>query len=478
MSLRTYPGRLLVVSAMSSLLLLGSSGVVATYLYLQQARTADILGENIGSRRAAANLEETLLDLQALHDKNAADVDALHERVAAHLSDILLFADKQDERDLAAAVARNFTTYRTLWDARNLFPIAGVLARTRLQAETLPDCKQLREYNSRQIDVSEQEHRRALRWMIFGLFAVGLLGSVAGLVLGYGLARGLRRAVNSLFVRIQGASDLLGQELATVQVERDGSQGDDDVTELVAKVERAVEKLQDREREVRRAERLAAVGQLAAGVAHEIRNPLTSVQLLVQTARRDPAAGGLDNDDLALIDGELGRIEQSLRSFLDYARPRKPEQGVCVLSAVVRDALGLVRAKAEQQGVCIRFSPTDVPITLTADAEQLRQVVLNLLLNALDAMPVGGTLDAAVRPAEGALELIVTDTGPGISAAVLPRLFEPFATSKETGLGLGLVVSQRIVEDHGGTIRGFNRPEGGACFAVWLPITTRMRGEG
>jgi two-component system sensor histidine kinase HydH len=465
MSLRRYPNRVLVATTAASLLLLATSTGVAVYLNVEQARTAEVLGENIGSRRAAADLAETISDLIALHDRGATSVEALHERVAAHLAEIDRFADKPQERALADRLSGSFADYLELW-RRGQVPAAVECLKTR----TLPACLRLREFNAGQIESSERDLRRALAWMAWGFAAVGLLGSVAGLVLGYGLARGLRREVDSLLVRVQLATDLLGQELATVRVEQAGASVRDGVEDLVGQVERTVGRLQEREREVRRAERLAAVGQLAAGVAHEIRNPLTAVQLLIQTARKDPSAGALTEDDLTLIDAELGRVEQSLRTFLDYARPPKLERVSCVLSGVARDALALVQPRATLQGVKLRFGPTSVPITLDADPEQLRQVILNLLLNALDAMPVGGTLEMAViSTGDGGVELIVADSGPGIPSTVLPRLFEPFVTGKETGLGLGLVVSRRIVQDHGGTIRGFNRPEGGACFVVRLP---------
>jgi two-component system sensor histidine kinase HydH len=275
--------------------------------------------------------------------------------------------------------------------------------------------------------------------------------------------------VDSFLIRIQGASGMLSQDVATVEWEWKGPQGPDGLEGLARRVEQVVERLQQREREVQRAERLAALGQLAAGMAHEIRNPLTSVQLLVQTVRKDPSAGALTDDDLALIDGELGRIEKSLGTFLDYARPPKLERVTCDLAAVADGALTLVRGRAQQQRVEVRFAPPAEPITLNADPAQLRQVLVNLLLNALDVMPTGGALELAVAREGGEATIAVNDTGPGIAVEIAPRLFEPFATNKEAGVGLGLVVSKRIVEDHGGTLRGFNR-QGGATFLVRLPI--------
>jgi len=465
MSLHNYPARLLLVTGIFSALLLASSVGVAVYLNSQQVRTADVLNENIGSRRAAADARDALIDLVALHQRGVMDLDPLHERVKARLTEIERLADKKTEKDLSRRVTESFDHYLALWHARPGSPEALQY----LTHNTLPACDRLREFNSAEIEASEQAHRDTLQWLSWGFVAVGVLGSGAGLLLGYGLARGLRRAVDSLLVRIQDVSGMLGQDLATVEWERkdhrpEGLEG------LANRIEQVVEQLQQRERDVRRAERLAAIGQLAAGMAHEIRNPLTSVQLLVQTARRDPDAGALTDTDLSLIDGELARIEQTLRTFLDYARPPKLERVTCDLVTITESAVQLVRGRAQQQAVEMRIQMPPDPIQLNADPAQLRQVVVNLLLNALDEMPMGGTLDLTAVRGGAEVTLSVNDTGNGIPAEIAPRLFEPFATNKETGVGLGLVVSKRIVEDHGGTLRGFNRPGGGATFQIHLPM--------
>jgi two-component system sensor histidine kinase HydH len=467
MSLHTYPHRLLLATGVSSTLLLASSVGIAAYLNNQQARTADVLNENIGSRRAAADLRETLTDLVARHQSGVTDLESLHERVQTDLNQIKRLADKSGEKALAQRVAESFDTYLGLWRART--GPGGTAVVQYLIAHTIPACERLRDFNAVEIEKSEFEHRETLRWLTWGFVAVGVLGSIAGLVLGYGLARGLRQAVDSLLIRIQGASGMLGQELATVEWQHGGQSGPEGLDRLADRVEQVVRQLQQRERDIRRAERLAAVGQLAAGMAHEIRNPLTSVQLLVQTARRDPTAG-LTEDDLAMIDDELGRIEQSLRTLLDYARPPKLERITCDFAAVVEGAIKLTRGRAALQNVEVRFALPTEPVTLNADPAQLRQVFVNLLLNALDVMPTGGILEIAAGRENSEATMTVSDSGPGIAVDVLPRLFEPFTTSKETGVGLGLVVSKRIVEDHGGAVRAFNRPSGGATFLVRLPL--------
>lgn len=468
MPIRSYPRRVLIVTVVSCLLLAVLCGTVAFTLARELSRTATVLGEDIDSRGAAINLESSLNSLAALHDRKTPDVEPLHDQIRADLADIRRLADKEQEFLLVRQAAAEFDEYLRHRQAGNP---PDELARF-LREQVVPTAAALRVYNGQELRRSEEGHRRSLRQIVWGLAVVGGLGSVAGLVLGYGLARSLQRTIHQFLVRVRGASDLLGQEVPTVEWQRYGEPLRDGGDELLRRVEQVVRKIQQREQEVRRAERLAAVGQLAAGIAHEIRNPLTSAILLLETCRRDPSAGGLTEYDLNLIEAELHRIEKSLQLFLDYARPPKLERTTVDVAAVAADALGLVRGRCEQQRVAVGFDPPPGGCRIDADRDQLRQVVLNLVLNALDVMPHGGTLGIEVGPAPGGgtIELTVTDTGAGIAPDILPRLFEPFASGKETGLGLGLVVTRRIVEDHGGTIRGANRPGGGACFVVRLPV--------
>ena len=169
-------------------------------------------------------------------------------------------------------------------------------------------------------------------------------------------------------------------------------------------------------------------------------------------------------------------MERCLRTFLDFARPPKPERRPLDLAGLVERTFALISGRAHKQQVTLQFTPPDTAVMVEADGEQLQQLLVNLTLNALDAMPLGGTLAVELRgPEDGQVELLVSDTGPGIAPEVLPRLFEPFVTTKETGLGLGLVVSRRIAEGHGGSLRACNRPGGGACFVLRLPT---QRDEG
>jgi signal transduction histidine kinase len=468
---RNYPLRFVTLIALTSLLLLVLCATVAVSLYRVQARTADALAEDIASRRAASDLEEDLRILLAQWPRTVNRLlTELHKSIGDHLAVIRKYADKPKETEIVGQLSDSFDRYTALRLSAKDDEIAT--ARTIVAESMLPLVQELQTFNVGQIDESKEVHLRTLRVVSWGLAGVGVLGSLAGLLLGYGLARGLRQSIHRLQVRVRDAADKLGQDLPAVVLPEDGDLDglNEQVSRLAAQIEQVVRTLQQREREVLRAEQLAAVGRLATGVAHEVRNPLTSIKMLVQAGREEAAARGLPAEDLHVIELEIRRIERSLQSFLDFARPPKLQRTTLDLGPLAEHVVSLIRGRAAKQNVEIRLDCPDQPVFAEADGDQLRQVLVNLTLNALDVMPHGGTLTIGLRgPDHGWAELSVHDTGPGIAAAIQPRLFEPFVSDKETGLGLGLTVSRRIVEDHGGTLRGSNPPEGGAWFAVRLP---------
>jgi two-component system sensor histidine kinase HydH len=166
-------------------------------------------------------------------------------------------------------------------------------------------------------------------------------------------------------------------------------------------------------------------------------------------------------------------METCIQTFLDFARPPVSERHRRDLLPVVRRALTLAEVRARRQQVTLSATLPPGPVDLDIDAAQVQQVLLNLLLNALDALPQGGTIRVEVWPAtteKPTVEVAVRDSGPGIAPRIRERLFEPFVSSKETGLGLGLSISRRLIEAHGGTISGENAPGGGALFAFTLPV--------
>ena len=459
-----------------SLCLVTLCTITAASLFHQQAAVTRVLRENVESRRAAVELRECLTDLIALENDRVETVAVLHARVRVLLRGVEAAADQPEEQTLHARLGAAFATYLARWQAMPPPGDPGHEPARRdathyLDAAVRQPCEEFILYNGRRIEASAGNHELVLRRLAGGMAVVGGLGGVAGLVLGFGVARGLSRSIRRLRVQIRDAAGKLGPDLPEIVLTGEGDFHGlhDELARLTGRIEAVVVTLQEREREVLRAEQLAAVGQLAAGVGHEIRNPLTAIKMLVQAGLEDGGVG-LAGEDLRVIEGEVRRVERSLRTFLDFARPPTAERRPADLAPLVRGVVELVRGRAEKQRVAVRVDLPPGGVTVTADGEQLRQVLVNLCLNALDAMPAGGTLSLTARLTAARAEVEVADTGPGIPRAILPRLFEPFVSSKDTGLGLGLVISKRIVEAHAGTIAAGNRPGGGASFFVTLPV--------
>jgi C4-dicarboxylate-specific signal transduction histidine kinase len=460
-----------------SLGLIALCSFIAVFLLRQQSGVAEVMGENIRSRRAAADLEESLIDLIGLLKDRVEGVAVLHERIEKHLDRIRRYADHEEEQVLYNRLAASYDRYRRAWarippprdqkHEEGLYVALGIL-----ENETLKRCQELRDHNDHRIEEGAEDHRRILRGLAWGIAGVGCTGGVAGLLIGYLVARGLQQSIRRLQVHIQDAAGKLGQLPAIVLTgEGNLDQLHGQMQGLIGQIEEVVNRLQQREREVRRAEQLAAVGQLAAGVAHEMRNPLTSIKMLIQAGHEDAgeAKAGLTIEDLEVIEQEIRRMEKSLHTFLTFARPSRPERQHLDLVGLVERTTALIRGRAERQRVSIEFHHPPAPVPFHVDGEQLHQVLVNLCLNGLDAMPAGGRLRIDLCRSATSMEICVQDTGPGIAADVLPRLFEPFVSSKETGLGLGLVISRRIIEDHGGTLVADNSPEGGARLCIRIP---------
>jgi signal transduction histidine kinase len=214
--------------------------------------------------------------------------------------------------------------------------------------------------------------------------------------------------------------------------------------------------------EVRRTERLAVMGQMAAGVAHEIRNPLSSMKMTVQMLRE----GTKEAEPFDRILREIERLELITAELTTGAsQPMRKEPAK--LEMVVDDVLELMRLKLDHLGVRVEKAYASVP-EIQVDVARFKRCVMNLVLNGAQAMPSGGPLKVSVAPRDGRIRFAVTDGGTGVPPEVGSRVFEPFVTTKQDGVGLGLALTKRIVEDHGGAI-GYDTAPGGTTFWIELP---------
>jgi signal transduction histidine kinase len=207
-------------------------------------------------------------------------------------------------------------------------------------------------------------------------------------------------------------------------------------------------------------------------MAHEIRNPLGSIRGTAEILK-----DGVDPDDprhefAEILVKEVDRLNRVLEDFLRFARQAPLERGSFDLNAVVREVLDLTRRQAERSNVAVIVTLEELPL-LTGDGGQLRQALLNLVLNALQAMSLGGQLTVTTRRSNGQAVVIVADNGPGIPVGEEARIFKTFVTTRPDGTGLGLPISQRIVASHGGQITLLNNPGEGAAFTIALPLPER-----
>jgi two-component system sensor histidine kinase HydH len=223
---------------------------------------------------------------------------------------------------------------------------------------------------------------------------------------------------------------------------------------------------------LRLVDRLSALGALSAGMAHEIRNPLGSITGAVEilesmTPDQDPR-----REFVGIVHKEMSRLSAIVTRQLDLVRSSPPERAPCDVAGVVESVTELARRQAEQQQIDISVELAGGLPTIEADEQGLRQVLLNLFINAIQAMPEGGHVTVRADADAGRLRIAVEDEGPGLSAEAMERAFDPFYTTKQRGTGLGLSIAFQIVDQHGGDLRVENRAEGGARFVIELPIAT------
>ena len=227
------------------------------------------------------------------------------------------------------------------------------------------------------------------------------------------------------------------------------------------------------EKRIREAERMAYIGEITTSLSHEIRNPLSAVKLNLQILKKKAHLTGNDGRRIDIAINQVIRLERILRELLDFAKPLQLHWGRHRLSHIIASTLELLEMKFKEKQLNIVFAVSEKIPTLHTDKDKLRQALINLLLNAVDASTPGGTIEVKGRMYNGAkpcVEIQVTDEGSGLRDDQLKDIFKPFFTTKSKGTGLGLSIVQRIAEAHGGSLEAVNRAIGGAVFKLFLPV--------
>ena len=296
--------------------------------------------------------------------------------------------------------------------------------------------------------------------LVFALLVVGAAWFVSG-----GIVAPVRRLVDA--TRRLGAGDLEARvdpvtpdEIGVLSAA---------FNEMAAELAQSASEVQGlHQREIERAGQLASVGELASGIAHEIKNPLvgasSGLDLLDQKLDQN-----LPTDDLRKqIRSELGRMDRAVRDLLSFARPREPRVGWVAPGLLVDRVVGLVRPQAEAAGVRVEEAATTTLERIRVDPELLTQALVNLAMNGIQAMNPGGVLTITTEKRDDEILIRVSDTGKGIPAAEIEEVFRPFFTAKHRGTGLGLAITRTIVERHGGRLEVESTPGVGSCFTLFL----------
>lgn len=235
-------------------------------------------------------------------------------------------------------------------------------------------------------------------------------------------------------------------------------------------LEKANRDLQSSFEQLRRADRLSAIGQLAASLAHEIRNPLGSICGAVAVLDDPQTTDELKVELRGIVNKECSRLERLLTNLLDFARPRSPEYRAMDIGREFDLTIELVSHAASRSGVRFRKEISAATPAFDSDPEQLRQVILNLALNAIQAMPNGGEVVLAARQENSNVIIQVRDQGAGVAQKDLDRIFDPFFTTKANGTGLGLSVTHQIITQHQGVLKVERNPDCGMTFTIVIPL--------
>ncbi len=400
------------------------------------------------ARRAAEKLGGQAAESEHLRREVLRELDAVDERMKADSAAYTRLFEALSAGDRARADTLQSELVKQ--EADTASRLRAIKSKTEAATERLSELGRKRE-------------QRALELLV-GLSALTL---VVGAAISF-YARRLLRPLNVVTARarVVAAGDLTPQRAVD-----DGSE----IGELAATFENMVGAIRDARSEVVKAERLAAIGKMAAHITHEIRNPLSSIGLnleLLEGELESTDEGAREKRELvAAIKAETNRLSKLSEQYLSLARRPKPTLVEESLGDLVTELLAFLAPELKRSKVEVSLaSPEDLPV-VSIDESLLRQALLNLVRNAREAMSDGGHLRIELRPApDHRVEIVIEDDGPGIPDEIRAGVFDPFFTTKQRGTGLGLAVTREIVEAHRGSIRCEPREGGGTRFVIALPL--------
>lgn len=482
---KTISLRFRIYSVLAILVVITTVGglLMVWYTYRMEGLLTDLIDENLAAYQSAEALETALANQKGFvsyyfQDGNPEWLKELSRHRALfqkRLGDARSFAYSEPQKEIMKRVEEEYLQYITLKDEVIQHYATGRRDRgmklhqnvRQSFLKVMEHCEEFKNVHTQQIRlIKANSYGQAEKLRIVAgsaVFIVLLLGLVLVFVLGNDILEPLRRLAMEANpkTRPDGRNEVKALSRS--------------IRVLIEDIDQTQSELEKSRENLLQAEKMVVVGKLAAGMAHSIRNPLTSVKMRLFSLNRTLKLSSHQEEDFQVISEEILHIDGIVQSFLEFSRPPKLRMQDMSPSEVVDHVLRLLAHRLESYNVTVRLERSGFLPEVKADPERLKEVLVNIIENACEAMKGGGTMtireEKGFDSGLGAAALIhLSDSGPGIPESVRGKVFEPFFTTKEEGSGLGLSIAVRIMEEHGGRLDFRPGEERGAVFSVILPL--------
>ncbi|MBN2124813.1 MAG: histidine kinase [Deltaproteobacteria bacterium] len=463
--------------------------VMVWYTYRMEGLLAQLIDRDVAAFQRAEALESALVNQKGFVSYYFLDGDTewlrhlgqYREIFGARIEEARASADSSQEREAIERIALEYGKYTTLKDDVIRHYRSGSWGDgAKLHGEVrrhffrvLDYCEEYRDFHGKRIrEVRDNSRAQAAKLRVIAgsaVFFVLLLAILLAFILINHVLGPVRRLV--LEANPDGGTTTSSDEVKALSRSVRG---------LIEDFDYAHMELEKSREHLLQAEKMAMVGKLAAGMAHSVRNPLTSVKMRLFSLDRTLDLSANQKEDFEVISEEIRHIDNIVQNFLEFSRPPKLKMQPISPSEIVDHAIQLLRYRLESYDVSVRVNRKGPLPPIQADPEQLKEALVNLIENACEAMEGGGSIvideSTTSRAPLGQVVVVrLTDSGPGIPRSVQEKVFQPFFTTKEEGSGLGLSIATRIVEEHGGILELRSKKGQGATFIITLPLKEVLR---
>ncbi len=475
--------RILLMLSLLVLITVGGGLASIHYIFTMEKVLYEVIGSEMAALQAAQALKNALVMQKGyvtyyFQDDNPnwlKQLDKHHHAFEEWLKQARKWTDTRREREIVNEIDSRYIRYQLqrdhvieLYKERKReegFKLQQQVRRQFFQIIRL--CRDYQTTHEKSVAKAVESNRRRGK-AVYRMALIALLSAVLlGVFLGYTLIKQVLGPIRQLAV---GANMPVAGETVEDEVKALGNRFDS----LLQDIDQTRDKLEWSREHLQQAEKWAMVGKLAAGVAHSVRNPLTSVKMRLFSLERSLDLSTHQKEDFEVISEEIRNIDKIVNNFLAYSRPPKLRMRAVSPSEVVDTAVQLLRHRLESYNVKVDVKRNGRLPLISADPDQLKEVLVNLIVNACEVMPDGGNIWIEEETTEsdegGQIVLIrVKDEGPGVPESVRTKMFQPFFSTKEEGTGLGLSIAMKIVEEHGGWLDLQSEEGKGACLVITLP---------